>query len=119
MLASEHYKLDNRADIFCVMHPARMSFVIDTDHPALAGHFPDHPVVPGVMIIDRVLDAVATSWPAVHVKGIRKMKFLRPLLPQQVCEVQLSEPKDNCLRFVCSCAGERIAEGSVWLEVLA
>jgi 3-hydroxymyristoyl/3-hydroxydecanoyl-(acyl carrier protein) dehydratase len=101
------------------MHPARMSFVIDTDHPALAGHFPDHPVVPGVMIIDRVLDAVATSWPAVHVKGIRKMKFLRPLLPQQVCEVQLSEPKDNCLRFVCSCAGERIAEGSVWLEVLA
>ena len=35
-----------------------MRFTIPDDHPSLPGHFPGHPVVPGVVLLDRVLQAI-------------------------------------------------------------
>src|SRR3546814_2617840 len=42
----------------CRLPPAPMSFVIAADHPSLPGHFPGRPLVPGVVVLDRVLDAI-------------------------------------------------------------
>ena len=38
-----------------------MNFVIESDHPALPGHFPGRPVVPGVVVLDRVLAAIESA----------------------------------------------------------
>lgn len=35
-----------------------MDFVVPHDHPCLPGHFPGRPVVPGVVVLDHVLQAV-------------------------------------------------------------
>ena len=32
-----------------------------SDHPALAGHFPGTPIVPGVVLLDEVLNAIASK----------------------------------------------------------
>jgi 3-hydroxymyristoyl/3-hydroxydecanoyl-(acyl carrier protein) dehydratase len=32
------------------------TLTIANDHPALAGHFPGHPVVPGVLVLDEVIE---------------------------------------------------------------
>ena len=98
-----------------------MQFSINADHPALPGHFPGNPIVPGVVILDYILAAVTAALPAYQVSGVRKLKFLRTLLPNQTCDVevgaiQLSEMRDGRLRFVCLQAGERIAEGNLLLE---
>ena len=98
-----------------------MQFSINADHPALSGHFPGNPIVPGVVMQDHILAAVTVAFPAYQVVGIRKLKFLRRLLPQQTCDVQfgaiqLSEMYDGRLRFECLQAGERIAEGNLLLE---
>jgi 3-hydroxyacyl-[acyl-carrier-protein] dehydratase len=93
-----------------------MQFSIATNHPALPGHFPGNPVVPGVVILDHILDAVAAVFPAHRINGIRKLKFQRPLLPDQMCDVQFGSVRDGRLRFECLQAGERIAEGSLLLE---
>jgi 3-hydroxyacyl-[acyl-carrier-protein] dehydratase len=90
-----------------------MQISISADHPALPGHFPGNPIVPGVVLVDHILDAVAAAFPAHHVTGIRKLKFLRPLLPAQQCDVQLANISAGRLRFECLLAGERIAEGSL------
>ena len=31
---------------------------IGTDHPSLAGHFPGHPVVPGVVMLGEIMNAI-------------------------------------------------------------
>lgn len=91
----------------------RVSFVIPADHPALPGHFPGRPVVPGVMMLGRVLDA-AERWigrmPAAL--ALPQVKFLQPLLPGQRAEIEL-ERHDARLRFRVLRADTLLASGEL------
>ena len=40
-----------------------LEFVIDPGHPCLPGHFPGRPVVPGVVVLDRVVEAIEQGYP--------------------------------------------------------
>ena len=55
---------------------------IAADHPVFAGHFPDAPVVPAVLLLAKVLDA-ADQWlgTPVHPMRLRQAKFPAPWLP--------------------------------------
>lgn len=66
-------------------------FVIAADHPSLPGHFPGRPVVPGVVMLDRVLDLIESLHPAVAGAPLRlpQVKFLQPLLPEQTASIEL------------------------------
>ena len=64
-------------------------FVIAPDHPVLPGHFPGRPVVPGVVVLDRVLDAVEAVYGPLGVLRLPQVKFVRPLLPGQRAEVAI------------------------------
>ncbi|MCC7517324.1 MAG: hypothetical protein IT470_08305 [Pseudomonadales bacterium] len=96
-----------------------MSFSIPHSHPALPGHFPGNPVVPGVVLLDHVLSAAGETFPQLRVCGIKKMKWLQPLLPVQTCEIQWGKMREDQLRFSCWCEEQRIAEGSLQLEAMA
>lgn len=66
-----------------------MRFSVPHDHPCLAGHFPGRPLVPGVVLLERVLEALeARAGPAAAL-ALPQVKFLRPLLPGQEAEVLL------------------------------
>jgi len=54
-------------------------------HASLPGHFPGHPVVPGVLLLDQMLAAIerATSTRATH---LRQVKFSAPLQPDEVAQ---------------------------------
>jgi 3-hydroxymyristoyl/3-hydroxydecanoyl-(acyl carrier protein) dehydratase len=87
----------------------REFFCIDTTHPALPGHFPGNPVVPGVILLDRVVAAIERTWPA-RVAGFAQVKFLRPLLPDR--EVELLLERAETVRFRIADGAETIASGS-------
>lgn len=67
-----------------------MSFVIAADHPSLPGHFPGRPLVPGVVMLDRVLDAIeAHAGVGLGVLQLPQVKFLQPLLPAEAARVEI------------------------------
>jgi len=58
----------------------RERFRIDAGHPSLPGHFPGNPVVPGVVLLDRVAAAIERAG-AGPLRRIAAVKFLAPVLP--------------------------------------
>jgi 3-hydroxymyristoyl/3-hydroxydecanoyl-(acyl carrier protein) dehydratase len=59
-----------------------LPLLIAPDHPAFAGHFPGHPIVPGVVLLDEALQCLAA---AEHLEvttiQVGVAKFLRPVRP--------------------------------------
>lgn len=66
-----------------------MRFVIDADHPALPGHFPGHPVVPGVVVLDRVLAAIEAAHGPLGPLRLPQVKFVQPLLPGEEARIEI------------------------------
>lgn len=65
------------------------SFAIAPDHPCLPGHFPGRPVVPGVVVLDRVLAAIEAAYGPLGPLRLPQVKFLQPLLPGERAEIVL------------------------------
>lgn len=95
---------------------ATSEFSIAPDHPALAGHFPGNPVVPGALMLDEVIAALA-SCAGKTPSAIVAAKFLRPLLPGQRCIVEFSPQREGRVQFVCRSQDQVVASGQLSVEV--
>ena len=71
------------------MNETHVSFRIEATHACLPGHFPGRPVVPGVVLLDRVAAALEQSG-AGRLCRIDAVKFLAPLLPEQGVELHIA-----------------------------
>lgn len=92
--------------------PVAFTFMIAPDHPALPGHFPGYPVVPGVVIIDEVLRAIErTASLCIRITGAPSIKFLAPLLPGEVATIRLHPVNGATLAFTVSRDQTLLASG--------
>ncbi|TAN03742.1 MAG: hydroxymyristoyl-ACP dehydratase [Rhodanobacteraceae bacterium] len=81
------------------------------DHPALPGHFPGDPLVPGVVLLERVA-AAWKAWRGVAV-GRLDAKFLQPLRPGEDAVIALHD-EDARVRFeVRRADGALLARGTL------
>jgi 3-hydroxyacyl-[acyl-carrier-protein] dehydratase len=71
-----------------------IEFSIPADHPCLPGHFPGQPIVPGVVVLDRVLAAIEAQHGALGPLRMPQVKFLQPLLPEQTARIELQTLSD-------------------------
>jgi 3-hydroxyacyl-[acyl-carrier-protein] dehydratase len=69
---------------------------IASDHPALAGHFPGEPIVPGALLLDEALhaiDAAGTCW------HIASLKFHRIVRAEEPLRLECSTQPGGALRI--------------------
>jgi 3-hydroxymyristoyl/3-hydroxydecanoyl-(acyl carrier protein) dehydratase len=90
---------------------------VAANHPCLAGHFPGNPVVPGVLLLERVLRA-AEHWLGRECSSVRlpQVKFLQPLLPEQDAMIELqriSVGGGERIRFRIEREGALLASGEL------
>jgi 3-hydroxymyristoyl/3-hydroxydecanoyl-(acyl carrier protein) dehydratase len=91
-----------------------MQFVVPPDHPSLPGHFPGRPVVPGVVVLDRMLDAIEARHGPLGALRLPQVKFVQPLLPGETAQVVL-EGDSPRWRFRVLRDDDTIASGEVVL----
>ena len=75
--------------------------VIPANHPALAGHFSGNPIVPGVVILDEILQATADWRPDRRLLSAPSVKFLALLRPEQGFTIRLADTGSGRVRFEC------------------
>jgi 3-hydroxymyristoyl/3-hydroxydecanoyl-(acyl carrier protein) dehydratase len=90
---------------------------IAADHPSLPGHFPGRPLVPGVIVLDRVVAAIERECGA-RIVALPQVKFASPLLPEQDAELHIEE-KAGRLHFNVQRDGMPVASGIAETESTA
>jgi len=85
---------------------------VGVTHPALAGHFPDRPIVPGALLLARIVAAAERSFGAV--RSVPTAKFMAPLRPGERFEVEL-EAAAAIVRFRVTHGTTVIAAGTLQL----
>lgn len=93
-------------DTYC--HPFR----IDAGHPCLPGHFPGRPLIPAVVLMEAVAEALR-HWRGTRLAGIADAKFLAPLAPGQDAEVLLEVQAAGTIRFTLRAGTQVFARGRV------
>lgn len=90
---------------------------IPADHPSLAGHFPEAPIVPGVVILDEVAAALTEQRRDCQLTRICAAKFLLPLKPEQPFTISLTAAKEEerQVNFRCRVDSVLLVEGRVEL----
>lgn len=64
---------------------------IPADHPAFAGHFPGQPILPGVLLLQRVMDlAEAEIGRSLATCALRNVKFIAPVMPGDRLRIELA-----------------------------
>ena len=99
-----------------------LEVVIAADHPAFAGHFPGAPVLPGVVLLSLVMEALSAAPVLAGALGpvpcIDQVKFLAPVRPGQLLRIRV-EARSDGLSFEIRCAGSTVARGRMSAARLA
>jgi len=89
-------------------------WTVPLDHPAFAGHFPGTPILPGVMLLDAVLHAIAAATGlALDVCEISSVKFLSPASPGDELLIRHILSASGMIRFDVVAGARKIASGSI------
>lgn len=95
-------------------HEPEIERIIPQDHPSLAGHFPGNPIVPGVVILDEVVNALLQVEHARSLRGIPSVKFTAPLRPGQAFLIRFGALTGERVNFRCTLPdGQFLAQGQL------
>ncbi len=74
--------------------------IIPANHACFAGHFPGQPILPGVLLLSRVLEAAQTqlTQPLNHCV-VNNVKFSAAVLPGEKITIHLDNTSSTDLKF--------------------
>jgi len=88
---------------------------VPVDHPSFPGHFPGRPILPGVLLLAEVMEALRELGDATAAAGceIASAKFLSPVLPGDELTITLQASSSSGWRFDVHAGERRAATGSI------
>ena len=89
---------------------------VPRDHPALAGHFPGRPMVPGVMLVDLIAREVRRVGGLRPLARVVNAKFLRPVLADMAVSVTLRALTPERLAYEARHGDAVVASGTLEFE---
>jgi len=99
--------------VAALRQPRVKTLSVPAGHPIFAGHFPGRPIVPGVMLLEWVLDEIARARNCARVSlRIREAKFFTPLGPAESAALRLDLAPSRC-SFAIHRDSDTIARGVV------
>ncbi len=91
-----------------------LSFTIPADHPALPGHFPGHPIVPGVVLLDHAIDAIGAALNRpFDTFRLSNAKFLSPAAPGEALDLAWDAAASGAIRFTLRAGARDVASGVI------
>lgn len=76
---------------------------ISENHPSFAGHFPGQPILPGVLLLDRVMSLAEKQLQfEISKYSIKNAKFLSAVLPGDALKLELTLSNPHEFKFVVS-----------------
>ena len=102
---------------------------VTMNEPYFMGHFPENPVMPGVLQVETMAQAGAMACCTdpdknlnVLIAKISEAKFRRPVIPGDILEVraEILADKRSLLTVQCEllCDGDRVAEAKVMAKII-
>ncbi|HLO64234.1 MAG TPA: hypothetical protein VK165_14855 [Azonexus sp.] len=96
------------------MAEAEFHWVVPADHPAFPGHFPGHPIVPGVVLLDR---AILCAEEMLGRRGLAwqvgNAKFFSPVAPEEALTFLLTQKPSGAIAFTVRASEREVAAGSL------
>lgn len=94
------------------MHGGAVSFTIPVDHPALPGHFPGRPIVPGVVLLNGVIDAIGEALACrFDTWQLSWAKFPNPVEPSETLALAFESSANGSIRFTLHAGAREVASG--------
>ena len=85
---------------------------IAAEHPALAGHFPGAPILPGVLLLDEMVRSVEQERAHAGARWrIGAAKFVKPVRPGETLRLEHDALPNGSITFRISSAGHPVAHG--------
>jgi 3-hydroxyacyl-[acyl-carrier-protein] dehydratase len=87
------------------------TLTIAAGHPALEGHFPGAPIVPGVVLLDEIVLALESEGEAAGGWRIGAAKFVKPVRPGELLSLERERLANGSIRFSVLRGGQPVAHG--------
>ncbi len=100
-----------------IQEPMVKDCTVAEQHPSTRGHFPGQPLVPGAYLVARIEELILEDLSGYRLASLRKVKFLKPLLPGVSARLSYSIDDDK-VRFSISDEAGKVLEGSGSLVLL-
>jgi len=86
-------------------------------HPSLAGHFPGNPVVPGVVLLSKVLEEIQqTDLTGPRVTKMSGVKFLAYVRPGEIVRLRFMPIRPSAVRFEGHRGSDLVISGTLEIQ---